>query len=209
MLLSFSRRFLILVGSMLLLEGGAGCKSSSATDGGTCSGKAGGPVGGDKDTHCIDSSGKAVKQATSQSQCHLPAGATAPSDDGGLAEEAPVLSGSEGDDDDCKYHLKWTASCVEENKDVSFDVTVTKKADGSPATKATPELEVYLSDTHPAPNSKQTFKETAPGVYTVGPISFDAAGKWTVRFHLYQGCDDLPSLPESPHGHAAFFVEVP
>ena len=48
--------------------------------------------------------------------------------------------------------------------------------------------------------------ETSPGTYTYGPIRFDASGKWTVRFHLYEDCVDGDT---SPHGHAAFFVTVP
>ena len=49
-------------------------------------------------------------------------------------------------------------------------------------------------------------------MYKVGPIRFDAAGNapghyWTVRFHLYEECNDSPE--DSPHGHAAFYVSVP
>jgi hypothetical protein len=28
-----------------------------------------------------------------------------------------------------------------------------------------------------------------------------------VRFHFYEDCLDL--LPDSPHGHAAYFIDVP
>jgi len=165
-------------------------------------------VAGDKDMHCIDSSGAEIKQPTSEAACNnLDAGPSAAGDDGGAEEMAATLYNSEGDDDDCKYHLKWTVSCVEENKDVTFNVTVTKKADGKPLTGGDPDLEVFLSDTHVAPNTKQTPKETSPGVYTAGPIRFDAPGKWSVRFHLRETCADID--PESPHGHAAFFVNVP
>ena len=34
-----------------------------------------------------------------------------------------------------------------------------------------------------------------------------APGKWTVRFHFNEICCDVNS--DSPHGHAAFFVNVP
>ena len=32
------------------------------------------------------------------------------------------------------------------------------------------------------------------------------AGAWTARFHFFGTC---PDAPDSPHGHAAFFVAVP
>jgi hypothetical protein len=65
---------------------------------------------------------------------------------------------------------------------------------------------VFLTDTHPAqPPGEAT--EAAGGKYTVGPIKFDAPGNWTVRFHFYEECSDVPE--DSPHGHAAFFVHVP
>ena len=48
--------------------------------------------------------------------------------------------------------------------------------------------------------------ETSPGNYTIGPVKFDAAGNWNVRFHFHDECTDSE---ESPHGHVAFFVKVP
>ena len=126
--------------------------------------------------------------------------------DGGVSEFGETLYGSEGDDDDCKYHVKFTASCVEKNKDVTFTATLTNKADKSPVKKATPDLEAFLSETHTAPNTKQVVKEATGGVYTVGPVQFDRSGKWTVRFHFRDECSDLP---DSPHGHVAFYIDVP
>jgi hypothetical protein len=46
-----------------------------------------------------------------------------------------------------------------------------------------------------------------PGVYVVGPIVFDVAGRWVFRFHFHQECLDIS--PESQHGHAAFYIDVP
>jgi len=66
--------------------------------------------------------------------------------------------------------------------------------------------DISLTLTHGAPAPKDPAPEIAPGVYKVGPIRFDAAGKWTVRFHLYEECND--SREDSPHGHAAFYVSV-
>jgi hypothetical protein len=65
---------------------------------------------------------------------------------------------------------------------------------------------VFLDPTHPANVSGVTTTESAPGVYTLGQLMFPSAGKWTVRFHFFENCTDLPA---SPHGHAAFYIEVP
>ena len=40
-----------------------------------------------------------------------------------------------------------------------------------------------------------------------GPIQFDMPGRWLIRFHVYHTCLDLVNT--SPHGHAAFFLNVP
>ncbi len=199
-------------------KGGSG--GSGGTDGGSdagmCPSDAGGPSAGDKDMHCIDSSGNEIKQATSESACSLPPDASIPMTDNDAGADqsdyGPTLYGTEADDDDCKYHVKWSVSCVTENRDVTFNVTVTKKTDGKPLTGAHPRLEVFLpnaddSSEHPAPNSGQAQKETAAGVYTIGPVRFDEPGKWTARFHFREECVDLTE--DSPHGHAAFYIDVP
>ena len=41
-----------------------------------------------------------------------------------------------GDDDDCKYHVVFNATPVKVNQNVTFQLTVTHKSDGSPATGA-------------------------------------------------------------------------
>jgi hypothetical protein len=43
-------------------------------------------------------------------------------------------------------------------------------------------------------------------VFQGGPLRFDRSGRWVVRFHFYEDCNDGES---SPHGHIAFFVDVP
>jgi hypothetical protein len=176
----------------------AACTSSS--DPSPACANPGGPVTGAADTHC-----GAKVQPTSQASCYPDAGA---GDDGGASNPyGPTLFGTEGDDDDCKYHVTWSVSAVCENSDVTFTVTATKKTDGAPLTGAAPRAEVYLNDKHPAPSTAQKPNEVAPGKYTVGPIRFDAPGQWTVRFHFFELCDD--TVDNSPHGHAAFFVSVP
>ena len=66
-------------------------------------------VSGAADTHCA---GKPVVVA-SQAACHVDAAAPADTDAGDTDGGAPksdfgdTLYNSEGDDDDCKYHVKW------------------------------------------------------------------------------------------------------
>ena len=169
--------------------------------GGTCS-KPGAASMGAADTHCMGMD----PQPTAQSSCH-PADAGMAADDGGAPDYGDTMYGNEGDDDDCKYHVKWSSSDICESTDVTFNLTVTYKGDGGAVIGASPVAEVFLNDTHPAPNSNMMATDKGGGQYTVGPIRFDASGKWTVRFHLFEDCEDL--LEDSPHGHAAFYLDVP
>jgi len=200
--------------------------STSSSNGTPDAGPAGGPVAGAQDAHCAADGG--ISQSVSAASCH-PGDAGAPPDDagdsgggaadaGGGIEYGDTEFNSEGDDDDCKYHVKWTATSIRQATDVTFTVTVTAKDAASSPMRPLPgegsgglfpvRLEVFLNDTHPAPNSTQSAQETSTqGTYTVGPIRFDASGQWTVRFHFHESCED--TLDDSPHGHAAFFVQVP
>lgn len=171
----------------------------------TSPGKAGGAVSGAADNHCVDDAGAPISQQTSQAACSLPEGG-AP--EAGVEEPyGDTRYNQESDDDDCKYHVKWTSTPVYRNKNVTFTVEATRRVDDQPLTGAYPRAEVYLDTTHPAPNSPQKPKEIAAGKYTVGPILFDKPGRWTVRFHFYEDCVDLTE--DSPHGHVAFYVDVP
>ena len=120
-----------------------------------------------------------------------------------------TMYGAEGDDDDCKYHVKWSMSSVAENSPVTFTVTATRLVENTPLTGAATRAEVFLSTTHPAPNTtpEQGVTEGPPGTYTITPVVFDASGAWTVRFHFYEVCDD--TIDNSDHGHAAFYVTIP
>ncbi len=132
---------------------------------------------------------------------------------------ATMYNGS-GKDDDCKYAVQWTSTPIRENEDVFFTVTAsclatgTACTEGSAATGANIFAEVFQGTTHVAPPTNQAAVEDPPGTYKVGPIEFDDAGSggsagnsWTVRFHLHENCLDLE--PDSPHGHAAFYLNVP
>ena len=158
---------------------------------------------GGADVHCRLPDGGSRVQPTDPAACH-PDGGT---NDGGTVDYGATLYNAEGDDDDCKYHLKFTSGTVREKENATFDVVATRKSDGAPATGAKIDAEVFLSPTHPAPNSNPTTSESPAGTYKVGPIRFDAPGRWTIRFHLYEDCADLQD--ESPHRHAAFYLDVP
>jgi hypothetical protein len=147
--------------------------------------------------------------------------AGAPSDDAAPAPEfGDTIYNAEGDDDDCKYHVKFAVTpAVKTNASLTFKVTVTKKADGTSATGAIDSqgngiaLEGFLSDNtfHVLPNTTPpTMVSETPagsGVYTITPVKFDTAGRWVTRFHLYETCSD--AVETSPHGHVAFFFDVP
>jgi len=172
--------------SVVLLS--AGCGSSDGD------GPTGGPVAGAVDNHCAGTS-----QAIDLSTCHANV-------EPGEPDYGPTIYNSSGDDDDCKYQVSFTSTPIRQNQNVTFTVTAKTLTDLQPATSANIEAEVYLNDTHPAPNSGQETTEKSGGLYDVGPIKFDATGRWTVRFHLHEDCQD--STDDSPHGHIAF-IDVP
>jgi hypothetical protein len=157
----------------------------------------GGPAMGAADKHCYDDGGASFI-AVDNSQCNMSA---PPGVDYG-----DTMYGTSGNDDDCKYAVSYTVDPICRNSGVFFTVTLKSALTNALVPMAMTRAEVFLSDTHPAPNSGATYVETSTGVYKVGPILFDAAGTWTVRFHFFENCADLPT---SPHGHAAFFVVVP
>jgi hypothetical protein len=126
-----------------------------------------------------------------------------------------TMYGTEGDDDDCKYHTSYTATPICENDGVYFVVTANYLTrGGAPLTGACAYAELCLNSMHlvPSVNSRpplgnQQVVEGPPGTYTIGPVLFDVPGMWTVRFHFNEICCDVAD--DSPHGHAAYFVDVP
>src|SRR4051812_42529744 len=112
----------------------AACSSSSTGD-------PGGPVSGPTDAHC-----GAKSQPTSEAACQPATGAgggtatsstttgagggttgasgstTGAGGAGDVSDYGETLPNAEGDDDDCKYHVKWTSTDIFENKDVFFTV---------------------------------------------------------------------------------------
>lgn len=172
------------------------CSTASAA-----SAPAGGPVAGAADQHCT-SSGVPVVRAVKLSSC---SGGGA--DAGASPDYGATMFGTTGADDDCKYDVTWSSTPIRLAEDFTVTVTVTSRADGKAVTGAATRIEAFLSDVHPAPSTLPTVTETAPGVYRIDPIRFDRTGRWTMRFHFFDACSE--ALIDSPHGHAAFWVDVP
>ena len=214
--MSFETAFSFAFPAVVLGIAIAACKSDGSSSGGPAPTPLDvfgttGVVSGPADSHCA---GKSV--TIDPAQCTTPKKGTEPpaadagnADAGALggSDYGPTNNGFEADDDDCKYHLKWAVTTNAENADAYFTVVLTTKSSNAAAAGLPVSAEVFLDETHPAPNSGQkTTESSTPGTYVVGPIHFDAPGKWTVRFHFHEDCADSE---ESPHGHAAFFVQIP
>jgi hypothetical protein len=150
-------------------------------------------------------------QAPDPNACHPTIDMAGDMPDGGASmtpDYGATMYNSDGYDDDCKYHVYFYSTPIRQGQPVTFYVSATIAISRLAALGANVRPEVFLSDTHPAPNSKtMTTEQGEGGYYTIGPILFDASGRWTVRFHLYEDCSD--ALPASPHGHAAFYIDVP
>jgi hypothetical protein len=199
-----SRRLSILLPAALFGAIAAGCGSSAPA------GPVGGPVTDAGDQRCLVNG---QLQAQPVGMC-LPPG-TGAADDAGAGDAAPggsdfgaTLYNSSGYDDDCKYHVSFTSTPVQRNVGVTFTVTAEQLDPAKAATGADLFPEVYLTPTQPSPSVPTTTETPAgSGIYKVGPIVFNAPGLWTVRFHLYENCSDARA--DSPHGHIAFYIDVP
>jgi hypothetical protein len=193
------------IGMCLVVGGSTSSALSAADDGGADAAEASSADAAEATTD--------ASTETGAPESGVDAGATADAGDGGVsacgatADYGCTMYNAEGDDDDCKYHVSWKSTTVKENVGVTFYVTAIRRADGQPATGADVQLEVYLNPHHPTPSLNIPNTESPGGNYQVGPVVFDEAGTWTVRFHFYEMCSDVPN--DSPHGHAAFYVVVP
>jgi hypothetical protein len=166
-----------------------------------CSSAVGGPVDGGLNGRCDLPDGGQLVQETSLAAC-TPV-------DGGMAaaEYGETNYGTHASDDDCKYDVSFTVTPVSQGENATFVVRLASRTDGLAVSGASTRHEVYLNDTHPAPNSGATVTESPAGTYTIGPVRFDASGRWTARFHFFETCAD--DSEQSPHGHAAFYLDVP
>ena len=193
---------------MLLALAAAGAACSDDDDGsvtmqpGTCPG-GGGPVTSTaaEEDHCAASGGQEIGMCVAASQ-----------DDEAAAdeeEEHETNYGNEADDDDCKYRVSFTNSCIRLNEPVTFTLKLQGKLDGKPAQRAEPSNpEIFMEDgNHPSPSNDISATEGPDGTYEIGPIVFDRPGRWVVRWHFFEDCSDIPE--DSPHGHVAFYIDVP
>jgi hypothetical protein len=180
----------------------SGCSSSDAmpaAEGGTCP-SGGGPLPGPAIDRCMGTFqevGACVKGTVDSGAADPDAGVEMP--------ETNV--GTSSNDDDCKYMVSFTNDCVQKGGGTTFHVTLTSLTQNmAPVPDAEPYIEAFLNENHPAGGIPKTTVVKA-GVYDIGPIVFDAPGKWTVRFHFFGDCSDVPD--DAPHAHAAFFINVP
>jgi hypothetical protein len=178
---------------------GGGAGGGGNTDGAGCP-SGGGPLPGMATDACMGMF-KTVGMCT---QDDGGGGAT----DGGEEPLPEPAVGSSNNDDDCKYLVSFTNDCVQQGgTGTTFDVTLkslTKNMMLVPGANAY--VEAFLNENHPASGATDG-TETSTGVYKIGPVIFDKPGKWTVRFHFFGNCSDTPE--DSPHAHAAFFINVP
>ena len=184
-------------------KAGSAGTGAAGGDSGTCTG---GPSKGTNDaTHCKEADGGAIKQEIGTCRPESADAGPAPAD-AGAGDYGDTLYGLEGLDDDCKYSVKYTVTPICQGEGTTFVITVTKTSDGKPATGAAPYIEATLDGLPASVADKQKPTEKAGGVYEVGPVVFDKPGKWIARFHFYETCADAE---DSPHGHVAFFMDVP
>lgn len=202
------RRGLCLLASMAAL--GAACSDDDGGGGGECIGGEG-AVAGAADAHCVAEDGSAITQVIGM--C-VTGGEAAEEEEEHEHEEGEeehaILFGREADDDDCKYHVRFENTCVALNEPVTFTLSLTRKFDGTPGAGTMPAYpEVFLADdpSHISPSNDITAREGPAGTYAIGPIVFDQSGRWVIRFHYFESCSDLPE--DSPHGHVAFYIDVP
>jgi hypothetical protein len=195
--------FSLMCASLLFVSVGCGDDNSGSPDMAAgndlaiCVG--GGPVTGAQDDHCM---GTFV--TVDPAQCSADGG-----DSGGGSDYGDTMSNSTGYDDDCKYFVSFTVAggaCV--GTDNFFTVTLEDATTKAPITGATgvrPEVVLTKNGT-PVNTSSSHTTQMSGGQNNIGPIHFPSSGHNTVRFHFFEDCTDAEA---SPHGHAAFFVNVP
>ena len=178
----------------------AGCGGNGVS--GACGGA---PVTGAVDSHC---DGMPVVTV-------IPAECTEmlPATDGGTdtgSDFGDTMYNTSGKDDDCKYAVSYTVGQICENKGATFTVMASALAAPMGPVTCDPtnvRAEVFLTADHLSPSIPKVTSPTA-GTYVITGVVFNAPGMWTVRFHFCENCTDFPD-GTSPHGHAAFYVNVP
>lgn len=215
---------------VLAIVRGTGCSSSDSPP-------ASGVVVGPVDAHCAARPVGIADPAVCNGAPPVTGGGGAPPSEGGgvsngagtagapdcnLVHDAgygDTLYNEAGDDDDCKYHMSWTSTSIEKDKPFTLTVSASNKATGEPLTTlaaqvagkpALSRIEPYMpcEPSHLAPNSdyEAPVTQIGPGKFSVGPVVFDRSGRWIIRYHFYEECLNSNT---TPHGHIAFFVNVP
>lgn len=218
--------------STVMSDAGLSQGSPDASTGTASCASPGAAISGAAASRCVAEDGGVALQRESEDSCCDPAVKNLPAicsaaPDGGDDEDAcdygATLFGTSGYDDDCKYDVSWTSTPLcEGTGGVEFTVTAKDATDGSPVTGGSYKMEAFTTtpgdpsspsycdnqSLHPSPTDEAAMTETpaGSGIYKVKMV-FDAAGKWTIRFHFHENCADV--LDDSPHGHAAFFVNIP
>ena len=119
---------------LALASAGAACSDNKGDASACDGGGGGGPVmSSAPDTHCKSDSGTDIVQSIGMCVAAADNGDAAAN-----AEEFGVFYGREADDDDCKYHVSFTNTCIQQNQDVTFTVKLIRKSDGSAASGAQP-----------------------------------------------------------------------
>jgi hypothetical protein len=189
--------------------------SDDDPSGGQCVG-GDGAVAGEPANHCIDETGMQRREPIGAciTEPNLSDDFSAPfeadhEEDHEEEDDHPVLTGREADDDNCKYHVRFENTCVAVNQPVTFTLSLTRLIDNAPGTGTVPSNpEIFMeSDGHVSPGNDITATESSPGTYEIGPVIFDAPGRWVVRFHYFDNCSELQA--DSPHSHVAFYIDVP
>jgi hypothetical protein len=217
---------LALTGGLLL---NVSCSSSDDGSGTNSDAATGGPVTGPAGDHCagnamtVDattcsgdpSAGGAADDGAGRNSSSSSGGAS-DCDQTHDAAYGDTLFNAEGDDDDCKYHASWSSTPIRLNEPVTFTLTVANKTTNMPLVPLADgdvplrRLDVYQpcdpNRRGPAQNLSAKITQVMDGQFSAGPIKFDHPGRWVVRFHLYEQCVDSET---SPHGHIAFFIDVP
>jgi hypothetical protein len=190
---------------------GVACSDDDGGGGGECIGGEG-AVAGAADDHCVADDGSPITQVIGM--CVTGGEAAEEGEEHEHEEEEeeehPTLSGREADDDDCKYRVRFENTCVARGEPVTFTLSLTRKFDGMPGAgtmPAYPEVFLAADPSHISPSNDITAREGPAGTYEIGPIVFDQSGRWVIRFHYFEACSDLPE--DSPHGHVAFYIDVP
>ncbi|MEY4547492.1 MAG: hypothetical protein RL685_3687 [Pseudomonadota bacterium] len=127
------------------------------------------------DAHCRDEAGADLIQPIGA----CAASATASEDHEHEEEQYNVFEGRAAYDDECKYEVSFTSTCIALDEPVTFSVSFKRRMSGAFASGAAPaNPEVYReADGHISPSNNFTATERSSGVYDIGPIVFDRPGR--------------------------------